>query len=250
MQPAQPISEHMAATLAAPDARPAPPQRQRWWGRAAMALLPRALSLLGYTFRAGRGPEHVADAEAVLDAVWSAPSAESAAHRSYLEAPTWILGYRHGQPIACMGLYDVRERSFSLNHLGARPPRGMDPATYRDLSRLAIVPSARGGARVVMLGLLHGMARWCRDQGVTHILAISVPSLFPVFERYNPSARRVTLEPAAEPLPRSTQAYHDRIAAKVGPVVSYTFDLRAFDALRVIVQTLSRPLRRRRPPAG
>ena len=224
--------------------RPSARTGQRWWGRLAMALFPPAVKLLGYTFRVGHGPAFTADARRVLEAVWSAPAEDSAAHRRYLESPTWLLGYRHGEPIACMGLYDVREFSFSLNHLRAAPPRGMDPATYRDLSRLAIVPAARGGAQLVMIGLLREMTLWCQTRGVTHILSISVPSLFPVFERYNPSARQITLEPAAAPLPPGLGDYHDRIAARVGPVISYTFDMSGFDALGVMLRAFLRPLRR------
>lgn len=218
--------------------------RQRWWGRLAMSLFPPAVRLLGYTFRTGHGPAFSSDARAVLEAVWSAPAEYAGPHRQYVESPTWMIGYRHGKPIACMALYDVRELSFSLNHLQAAPLRGVDPASYRDLSRLAIVPAARGGSQLVMIGLLREMALWCWAQGVTQILSISVPSLFPVFERYNPSAKQVTLEPASTPVPEVIQSYHDRIAARVGPVISYTFDLDGFDALSVMLRAFTRPFRR------
>ena len=218
---------------------------QRWWARVAMAVLPLAVHPLGYSFRVGRGPAFSRDARHVLQAVWSAPPDDLALHRRYLESPTWVLGYRHGRPIACMGLYDVRELSFSLNHLQAAPPHGVDPATYRDLSRLAIVRSARGGAQIVMLGLLREMVLWCQAHGVTHILSISVPKLFPVFKRYNPSAKLITLDPAPIPPSDDVRAYHDRIAARVGPVISYTFDLNGFDALGVMLRTFARPFRRR-----
>lgn len=231
---------------------PRRPSGQPWWARAAMALFPAAVRPLGYTFRAGHGPVFASDARRVLEGVWSAQPDGCDLHQRYLDAPTWLLTYRHGEPIACMGLYDVRELSFSLNHLHAAAPADMDPATYRDLSRLAIVPSARGGAQLVMIGLLREMALWCKDHGVTHILSISVPSLFPVFERYNPSATRITLPPALGPVPDEVRAYHDPIAARVGPVISYTFDLHGFDALDVMVRAFTRPLRRlgRRPTAG
>ena len=232
-------------------ARPRRRSRQRWWERLALALFPPAVRLLGYTFRSGQGPTFSSDARHVLDAVWSAPADAAGPHRHYIESPTWLIGYRHGKPVACMALYDVREVSFSLNHLRAAPLRGVDPATYRDLSRLAIVPSARGGSQLVMIGLLREMALWCWARGVTTILSISVPSLFPIFERYNSSAKPITLEPASAPLPEAVQAYHDRIAARVGPVISYTFDLDGFDALsvmlRAFVQPLRRALRRGRP---
>lgn len=217
---------------------------QPWWGRLAMATLPSCLRALGYTFRSGRGPAFWRDAGAVLDAVWTSPVQDADVHRRYLEAPTWVVGYRQGRPIACMGLYDVRELSFALNHLRAEPLLGRDPASYRDLSRLAIVPSVRGGARVVMLGLLHEMVVRCRREGADHILSISVPSLFGVFERFNPSARQVTLQPAILPPPEPYRAYHERIADHVGPVIAYTFDLNGFDALSVILRTPTRPLRR------
>ena len=41
------------------------------------------------------------------------------------------------------------------------------------------------------------------------------------------------------------RAYHDPIAEKVGPVISYTFDLRGFDALDVMTRAALRPLQRR-----
>lgn len=218
---------------------------QHWWGRVAMALFPWTVRPLGYSFRAGRGPAFSRDAQHILKAVWSAPLDDVELHRRYLESPTWVLGYRHGRPIACMGLYDVRELSFTLNHLRAAPPRGMDPATYRDLSRLAIVRSARGGAQIVMLGLLREMALWCQANGVTHILSISVPELFSVFKRYNPSGKPITLDPAPVPPSDDVRAYHDRIAARVGPVISYTFALNGFDALGVMLRACVRPFRRR-----
>ena len=217
----------------------------RWWERVAMALFPALVRPLGYSFRTGRGPAFSEDARRVLEAVWSSPANDSALHRRYLTSPTWVIGYRSGRPIACMGLYDVRELSFSLNHLQAAPPRGMDAATYRDLSRLAIVPSARGRSHIVMIGLLREMALWCRAEGITHILSISVPSLFPIFERYNPSAKRIVLEAAHISPAEEVRTYHERIAARVGPVISYTFDMSGFDALGVMSRALLQPLRRR-----
>ncbi len=213
-------------TVDAPRAR----RGQPWWGRLAMALLRPGLWAIGYTFRSGRGREFERDAAAVLDASWTSTPEPAEVHRMYLQTATWVLAYRRGQPVGCMGLYDVREISFTLNYLGARWPQGLQPARYRDLARLAIVPSARGGASVVMLGLLHEMVARCRSEGATHILAISVPSLFGVFARFNPSARPIELEPSSVPVSASIRE------------TSYTCDLDGFDALRVIVSALLRPV--------
>lgn len=215
---------------------------QRWWGRAALTLFPLALRPLGYTFRVGQSPTLSDDARRVLEAVGGPDDSEP--HRRYLESAAWVVGYRHGAPIACMGLYDTRVLSFTLNHIRSAPPHGMDPATYRDLSRLAIVPAERGGSHFVMLALLCKMSVWCQENGITHLLTISVPALFAVYQRYNPSAEQITLEPAAAPPSEEVQAYHDRIAARIGPVISYTFDMNGFDALGSMLRAILQPVRR------
>ena len=136
-----------------------------------------------------------------------------------------------------MALYDVREVSFTLDHIRREAPKDMDPATYRDLGRLAIVREERGGTNKVMIGLLREMHVWCQKNEVTHLLSASSVGLFRVFRRYNRSARLVSLP--RRPVSDAVRAYHSPITARVGELLPYTFDLRAFDALDVMVRTLT-----------
>lgn len=142
----------------------------RLFDRAAMGFYPFVARAFGYTFRVGTGQELLQDGRRVLRAVWSEkvalPPPEVASYgERYDRATTWIVAYHRRQPVGVMGLLDMRIASMSLDYKGRLVPPDLDLSTTREIGRLGILREHRGGAQLVMVGLLREMLAWAnRDR--------------------------------------------------------------------------------------
>lgn len=215
----------------------------RLFDRAAMGLMPLVARAFGYTFRVGADEALARDARGVLRAVWSAkgvhPPADVAWYgERYDAATTWIVAYHGGHAIAVMGLLDMRIASMALDYGNRLAPSGLALDTTREIGRLAILPEHRGGARVVMVGLLIEMLAWSLAHGIETLFAGSVPSLYRVYQRYNPTARLV-YTPLAPSEPLVKARYFAPLRAYGGKDVVYTFSVAGATPSSVLTRCLA-----------
>jgi hypothetical protein len=124
-----------------------------------------------------------------------------------------------------MGLLDLRIASTALDLEGRVAPSWLDLRTTREIGRLAIVPSPRGGLQVVMVGLLREMLAWCEANGIRRLLAGSTERLYGVYARYNPTARRLYAPRVADEDPAITAWFAAKRAYGRGRTVLYTFEV-------------------------
>jgi hypothetical protein len=214
-----------------------------------MAVYPAVARLAGYTFRVGSTPDLARDGKQVHATVWgpgdtSLPSEVTAYKNRYDPGMTWIVCYSGDTPVGVMGLLDMRVGSVSLDLHNCLPPPSLDLATTREICRLSILPGHRGGAQLVMVGLLREMLQWSKANGIATLFSGSKESLFRVYRRFNPSARLIVAPPAGAEDPIQAQHYEAlrRVAAKEG--VLYTFDVDAASPWSVFSRFLTGRLRR------
>jgi hypothetical protein len=215
----------------------------RLFNRAALAVLPWIARPLGYTFRIDTGAEIAAEARSVLAAVWKAqgvsidPEAASYGER-YDRATTWIVAYHRGKPVGVMGLLDMRIASVALDYGGLAAPPDLPLDVTREIGRLAILREHRGGAHVVMLGLLFAMLRWSQENGIEHLFSGSTAKLFRIYRRYNATARLVAAPPDPAPNP-ARDRYFAPLRAYGGEGVVYTFSVQGATPFAVLCRTLA-----------
>lgn len=219
-----------------------------WFDALAMGVWPWVARALGLTYRVGRSPELLADARAVHRAVSGPlgllPPADVAwVGQRYDDATTWIVAYRGGRPVGVMGLLDVGIASIALDVERRELPRELDPARTREITRLAILPEARGGIQAVMVGLLREMLAWSKAQGVERLLVGSSASLYEVYRRYNPTVRRIDPPPAPPEDPAVTRYFEALRACVAGRGMLYVFDVDGASPWSVFSRFLTRRLR-------
>lgn len=198
----------------------------------AMASFPWLARAWGLRFETGTAPRLADEGRAVLREVWSrvgvvVPPEAAAYGARYDDATVWIIARHRGRPVGVMGLVDVSRASIALE-LGRRVlPSDLDPARTREIARLAILPAWRGGAQIVMVGLLREMLRWSLDHGVVHLIGGAAPALFGVYARFNPTARLLDAPADPEPEPAERAAYFAPIrAVEKGRGVLFSFLVR------------------------
>jgi hypothetical protein len=175
--------------------------------------------------------------------VWKAkgvsvdPEAASYAER-YDQATTWIVAYHRGRPVGVMGLLDMRIASVALDYGGQRAPAWLPLDQTREIGRLAILPEHRGGARVVMIGLLREMLVFAQRGRVVHLFSGSTPALFRVYQRYNATAQLVSAP--ADPVPNPARdRYFAPLRKYGGEGVVYTFQVAGATPFAVFSRTLA-----------
>jgi hypothetical protein len=228
------------------------PQWIRAFDRMAMATFPLVARQLGYTFRTGRDAALEADAKAVFTAVYAPegglPPAELVAFgQRYDDAATWIVAYYRGKPIGVKALLDVRVASVALDVTETQLPPHWNAEQVREISRLAILRSHRGGRGVVMVGLLREMLHAARSEAVTTLLAGADRKLFHVYARYNPTARIVHF-PLVAPKPLARAYFHHARSHSPDPVL-FAFDVAGASPWAIFQRFLTGQLRRKAPAA-
>lgn len=226
-----------------------------WLGRAfdatAMWLTPVVARVLGYQFRSGCDDALARDGHLVHSEVWrelgvSAPADLEHIGRRYDDATRrWIVAYHRGRPVGVMALLDPSRASPALDYGAHALPPDLDAGHTAEIARLAVLRTHRGGAQTVMIGLLREMLAWSTASGVTLLLAGAKARLFPVYARYNPTARRIDPPLRAEEDPDLSR-YYAQIRAYGGEGVVFTFEVAGATPWNVF----SRYLRRRLRPRG
>jgi hypothetical protein len=184
----------------------------------------------------------------VLATVWKAkgvtqdPEMAWYAER-YNRATTWIVCYHRGRPAGVMGLLDMRIASSSLDYGGQLPPADLPLDVTREIGRLGILPEHRGGAHLVMVGLLFQMLEWARAHGMVYLFSGSTPALFRVYQRYNETARLVTAPPDPTPNP-ARDRYCAPLRAYGREGVVYTFEVAGSTPFAVLQRALAGGLQR------
>jgi hypothetical protein len=215
----------------------------RLFDRAALAAYPWIARVFGYTFRIGTGVAIEDDARGVLSTVWRAkgvsPAPEVAWYADkYDRATTWIVAYHGGRPVGVMGLLDMRIASMALDYGGQKAPSELPLDLTREIGRLGILPKYRGGARMVMIGLLREMLVWAQANGVVHLFSGSTLALYRVYRRYNATARLVAAP--ADPVPNPARdQYFAPLRAYGGEGVVYTFQVAGATPFPVFTRTLA-----------
>lgn len=180
-------------------ALPSPPRRQTPIDRLFRGALVAVSRLAGVRIRVARSAAERADAEAVAAAVLGErrgrvpPSLRSIGAR-YDAMATTLVAYDEGRPVGTMTLYLPTDSSRTVESAPLRLPDGIEPRDVVDIGRLAVLPSHRGGARLVLLGLLGAAQRFSERAGRRWWVGMTSPKLVEVFRRLNPTAR---------PLPRA-----------------------------------------------
>ncbi len=142
-------------------------------------------------------PADVRDAAQVLDAVFGprpAPPPELAhiEARYAAMAVTFIARVR-GRPVGTLTLYVPQTSSRTVESVAVDLPDGLRPVDVIDIGRLAILPAHRGGARLVLLGLLAAADAFSRRIARTWWIGVSRPPLVAAFRRLNPTTRPLPL---------------------------------------------------------
>lgn len=219
----------------------------------AMGSYPAVAALAGYTFRVGVGPRLEEDGKSVHASVWGArpevlpPADVRDFGERYDRGTTWIVCYRGEKPVGVMGLLDMRIGSIALDIHNCLPPPNLDLRTTREICRLAILPEHRGGAQLVMVGLLREMLAWSKANGIVKLFSGSTERLYRVYSRFNPSARLVDPPPAPCEDPIQSR-YYERLRSYAGTSgVLYTFDVDAASPWSVFSRFLTGTLRGSRP---
>ena len=219
----------------------------------AMGVYPSVARIFGYSFCVGSSEALRHDAHLVLAGVWGdkgvRPPADLAwVGERYDRAATWIVAY-HGRgqarrPVGVMGLLDMRVASIGLDCSKRRCPDGMDLERTREIGRLAILKEHRGGIQTVMVGLLREMLHWSRQNGIELLFSASVPRLFEVYRRFNPTAKLLDCEPVADEDPVMSR-YFAPVREYGGLGVLYTFEVRGASPWSVFSTYLMRIVPRR-----
>jgi hypothetical protein len=227
------------------------PMLVRLFDATAMACYPALARLIGYTFRVGTSDELKRDGKSVLAAVWGAngltPPADVASFgEKYDPGTNWIVAYRRGRPVGVMGLLDMRTASVALDYVNCRPPFHLDLNRTLEICRLAILPTFRGGAQTIMVGLLREMLHWSKANGIEKLFSGSTEKLFQVYRRFNPTARLITAPPASAEDPVQTR-YYAGLREYGGAGVIYTFDVEGASPWNVFSRFLTGGLKTRAP---
>jgi hypothetical protein len=244
-------SEALAAPLEQPPTGVSRPLYARFFDGLAMSMYPSVARLFGYTFQVGSTTELRADAKRVLQSVWAPlgvkiPEDVAWVGERYVEAATWIVAYHRGQPVGVMGLYDSRVASPNLEYGRCQAPSGLDLARTREIARLAIQREHRGGAQLVMVGLLREMLRLSLEGGTELLLTSATGPLFRVYRRFNPTARKVDAPALAQPEPPEFARYFESPRAVTGAQVLFTFEVAGARPWDVFSRFLRGTLRRAR----
>lgn len=100
-----------------------------------------------------------------------------------------LVAYHRRTPVGTLTLYLPGSSSRTLESAPLRLPAGVRPWQMVDIGRLAVLPEHRGGARLVLLGLLAVAQRFTEQAGRTYWVGMTHPSLLRVFEALNPTVR-------------------------------------------------------------
>jgi hypothetical protein len=215
---------------------------------AAMGVFPWVARAFGYTYRVGRTLDLQHDGRSVIQAVWGAkgllPPTDLASFGARYDAGmTWIVAYKRGKAVGSMGLLDMRVASVALDYGRRLRPPGLDLATTREICRLAILPKHRGGAQLVMVGLLREMLAWSVRNGIVRLFSGSTEQLFNVYRRFNPTAR--IIDPPRDLSEDPTrERYYEKLRGYGGDGVLYTFDVDGASPWSVFSRFLTRNLKR------
>jgi hypothetical protein len=227
------------------------PLHVRAFDATAMGLYPLVARAFGYSFRVGNDAALVADAKSVHRGVWSrlgvAPAADAVhfGERYDRAVSTWIVAYHRGRPVGVMALLDMAVASIALDYEGCVAPTGLDLATTREISRLAVVEEHRGNGQLVMVGLLREMLAWSMRQGIARLFGGARTRLFLVYRRFNPTARLVTAPPATSKDPLQAR-YFEALRRYGGTGCMFTFEVAGASPWAVFSSFLRRRAGRRR----
>lgn len=219
----------------------------KFFDEAAMGSYPHIARLLGYTFRVGYSEELLRDARTVLQEVWSAagitfPQELAWVGEQYDKASVWIVAYHRGKPVGVKGLIDTRRASLALDVMQRQMLPELEGRRVREIARLAILPSHRGGQQTIMVGLLREMLHFCKKEGAEYLLAGSDRRLFRVYQRYNPTACEI--HPPHNPkLHPDVVRYFESVRTHSPDPVLYTFRVDGASPWSVFQRFLTRRLR-------
>lgn len=220
----------------------------------AMTIYPVVARAFGYTFRVGTESNLKQDGRSVLRAVWSEkvplPPPEVASYGDrYDRATTWIVAYHHHRPVGVMGLLDMRIASMSLDYEGRLAPTSLDLTTTREIGRLAILREHRGGAQLVMVGLLREMLAWAKSSGIVRLFSGSTAKLYRVYRRFNATARLLKPLPPIDPEQNPTKdRFFANLRAYGGDTLLFTFDVAGASPWSVFSRFLRSLVHARRRP--
>lgn len=120
-----------------------------------------------------------------------------------------------------MGILDLRIASLALDCAKRALPESIPKDSTREISRLAIAPAHRWKNQIAMLGLLREVLVYSKANGISLLLSASIPTLFEVYRRYNPSAKLIDCEILQTEDPVLTH-YFEPIRAYGGIGIVYT----------------------------
>jgi hypothetical protein len=205
------------------------PPWERGFDAFAMSAYPHVARGFGYTFRVGDASQLGYDAKRVLHDVWAPlgidiPDEVAWVGERFMNTATWIVAYHRARPVGVMGLFDPREASPNMMYNRVCVPPNLDLSRTREIARLAILREHRGGAQLVMVGLLREMLRIALEANIRWLLTSSTEALLRVYRRFNPTARIVETVPVEFELPEVTR-YFASPRAVTGPQVLFTFEV-------------------------
>lgn len=243
----------MTMTLALSAHRtPAPvtaPCRRTGLERACAGGLVAISRLTGLRVRIARTPAALDDADAVAAAVLGDRRATMPLELRHIEAryarmSTTLVAYHRGRPVGALTLYLPTDSSRTIESAPLRLPDGIRPWQVVDIGRLAILPSHRGGNRLVLLGLLEAAQRISIETGRPWWVGMTSPGLFDVFGRLNPTVRELPLafsDRRSPALLRYWSIYREGGGARR----PFILDVTRSSASEVVPAHLARLLRRR-----
>jgi hypothetical protein len=148
------------------------------------------------------------------------------------------VAYHRGRAVGVLGVVDMRIASMALDYGCRIAPLSLRLDRTREMGRLAILPEHRGGAQLVMVGLLHRAYLYLQALGIVLCFSGSIPALYEAYRRFAPTLRlvRTAVAPSEDPV---RTRFFAPLRAYGGEDVVYTVPVAELSPFSVILRCIS-----------